>query len=175
MPQAYDQQPLNPDLLYDQNPDSIYRELGKRDSDRDLNADHFNIDLSPFNDGVNGYSFKVSASGVKSDIRRSGSIGADGMRGRRGGGGSGRDINWDAVWFSDIKILDNGWSAEMKIPYSAIRFAKDTTQIWGINFWREIKRYNEWSTWNFVDRKVGTSINHQGELTNLEGIEPPLP
>ena len=79
-------------FMYDPHPDSIYRELGKRDADRDIRADNFSVDLNPFHDGVNGESFKVSASGVKTDMKRN-------PTSRHG-----RDINWDAVWYSAVKI-----------------------------------------------------------------------
>jgi len=58
--------------MYDPNPDSILTELGVRDSDSRINADNFSIDLNPYNDGVNGFTFKVSASGVQTDVNRSG-------------------------------------------------------------------------------------------------------
>jgi len=149
-------------FMYDPYPDSIYRELGERDSDRNLNADHFSFDINPFNDGVNGMTFKVSASGVKTDKKRTGS------------GHRGEDSSWDAVWQSAVDINHQGWSAELKIPYSALRFPKNSTQVWGVNFWREIRRTREWSTWNYVDNEVGNAFNYLGELTGIESVNPPL-
>lgn len=149
-------------MMYDPYPDSIYAELGKRDADRSIKADNFNVDINPFHDGVNGLTFKVSASGVQTDIKRSSA------------GRHGRDISWDAVWYSAVKINDKGWVAELKIPYSAIRFPKQTEPVWGINFWREIRRYQEYSSWNYVNREVGTSANYMGDLTGIRSINPPL-
>ena len=57
-------------FMYDPNPDSILTELGVRDSDARINADNFSIDINPYNDGVNGFTFKVSASGVQTDVQR---------------------------------------------------------------------------------------------------------
>ncbi len=62
----------------------------------------------------------------------------------------------------------------MKIPYSALRFPKTPVQTWGINFFREIRRYREISSWNYVDREVGTTINHTGELIGLSDLVPPV-
>lgn len=149
-------------MMYDPYPDSIYTELGPRDSDRNLNADHFSFDINPFNDGVNGMTFKVSASGVKTDKMRTST------------GRHGSDISWDVVWQSAVNINSQGWSAEIKIPYSAIRFPKSDVQLWGVNFWREIRRKREWSTWNYVDNEVGNPFNYLGELGGIESIEPPL-
>ena len=55
-------------LMFDPNPDSILTELGLRDSGDQLNADRFWVDINPFNDGINGFRFQVSASGVQTDI-----------------------------------------------------------------------------------------------------------
>ncbi len=154
--------------LSDPNPENILTELGIRDADNEMNADKFSIDISPFNDGVNGFSFKVSASGVQTDINRS-STGRS-ASGRRSNG----DVNWDAVWKSDVTINDDGWIVEMEIPYSALRFPKKDIQEWGINFWRDIRRLDEYSTWNFVDREVRKQMNYLGVLKGLEGIKPPL-
>lgn len=152
--------------LYDPHPDSILTELGIRDADNNLNADQFSIDINPYNDGVNGFTFKVSASGVQTDVNRSG-------RRRRGPGTSG-DINWDAVWDSDVKITEDGWSVEIEIPYSALRFPDKDVQEWSINFWRDLRRHTELSSWNFVDREVRNQMNYLGTLKGIEGVKPPL-
>ena len=149
-------------MMYDPNPDSILRELGERDADRALNADHFSFDLNPFNDGVYGMTFKVSASGVKTDKKKIGS------------GRHGIDESWDVVWQSAVDINSHGWSVELKIPYSAIRFPKTPEQVWGVNFWREIRRKREWSTWNYVNNEVGDQFTYLGEMKGIESIDPPL-
>jgi hypothetical protein len=153
-------------MMYDTNPDSIYMHLGKRDSDNSLNADQFHIELSTFNDGINGETFKVSASGVQSDSKARTS-GDGGMWGRG-------DSSWDAVWYSKVRVVENGWIAEMKIPYSALRFPRRDVQTWGINFWREIRRYREQSSWSYVNREIGSSFSHLGELTGLSNLVPPV-
>lgn len=149
-------------VMYDSSPDSIYMELGERDADRMLNADNFSVELSPYNDGVNGFRFKVSASGVQSDSR----IELSDF--------GGHQDSWDAVWESRVSVNNNGWIAELKIPYSALRFPKESIQTWGINFWREVRRTREQSSWNYVNRDIGSTINHLGELTSISNIKPPL-
>ncbi|HDZ40068.1 MAG TPA: hypothetical protein ENH59_00070 [Bacteroidetes bacterium] len=153
-------------MMYDTSPDSIYRNLGQRDNDRDLNADFFYVDISTFNDGLNGETFKISASGVQSDMkaRSSGE-----RRDRRHG-----DSSWDAVWYSSVRINETGWVTEVKIPFSALRFPSNQVQTWGVNFWREIRRYREISSWNYVDREAGSTFNHLGEVSRLSDIVPPV-
>jgi len=154
--------------LVDPYPDSILTELGIRDADMDINADKFSIDISPFNDGVNGFTFMVSASGVQTDVNRSSRTRFGFNNGTRG------DKNWDAVWKSKVSINEDGWSVEMEIPYAALRFPKKNIQEWGINFWRDIRRIDEQSSWNFVDREVRNQMNYLGILKGIEGVKPPL-
>ncbi|MBE0679246.1 MAG: carbohydrate binding family 9 domain-containing protein [Bacteroidales bacterium] len=149
-------------MMYDDHPDSIFAELGQRD-EGDINADHFYVEISPFNDGLNGEVFKVSASNVQIDNKLS----TTDSWGHN-------DDTWDAVWESRTGITDNGWIAEIRIPYSALRFAKSATQVWGINFWREVRRTRETSSWNFVTKEFGSTIAHLGELTGIRDVEPPL-
>jgi len=145
--------------MFDSSPDSILRELSLRDKFDGANADLFAILINPFDDGVNGFEFMVSASGVQSDGKHTGKDG---------------DSNWDGVWESAVKITDKGWVAEIKIPYSAIRFPDKPIQTWGINFFRNVRRYREWSSWNFVDNNAQEIISQSGQLTDIRDIEPPL-
>ncbi len=150
--------------MLDSHPDSILTEMGLRDADNQLNADQFWVDINPFNDGINGFRFKVSASGVQSDLNMSGSEG-----GHRFG-----DADWNAVWTSEVRISKKGWVVEMAIPYSALRFPQNDIHEWGINFWREIRRNREISSWNPMDRRVGGNpIGFTGVLMGINGVTPP--
>jgi hypothetical protein len=146
-------------IMYDNNPDSIIKDLGVRDEFSGINSDLFTVLISTFNDGVNAVEFMVSASGVQSDGKHNGNHG---------------DPNWDGVWESAVKITDEGWIVEMKIPYSALRFSQDDIQTWGIHFFRQIRRFREWSSWNFVDINVKGKINQMGEISGIKDVEPPL-
>jgi len=149
-------------MMFDPNPDSIPTQLGLRDS-RDLNADYFLVMLSPFNDGINAFCFKVWVSDVQSDFKLPGT-----------GNEEDEDYSWDAVWQSKVRMNDQGWVVEMKIPYSAIRFPKKPDQEWGINCQRGIRRYREDVTWNLVDSKIQGYVNQGGILEGIEGIKPPI-
>lgn len=145
-------------MMYDSAPDSIFRELGVHD-DEDINADFFSIDIIPYNDGLNAFEFKVSASGVEVDIKHAANY---------------NDEDWNPIWKSSVKINDSGWVAEIEIPYAAIRFPKTAEQLWGLNMWRSIRRYREWSTWNYVDNTLDGVFNQSGTLTGIKDIKPPL-
>ena len=147
--------------MFDPEPDKILRELGLRNSGHDLNADRFYVEINPFDDGINGFRFQLSASGVQTDANLS-------------SGGNRGDLNWDAVWISETSITDEGWIVEMKVPYSALRFPRNDMHEWGINFWREVRRKREVSSWNFVDRRVGDELAYMGLLDGINGVTPPL-
>lgn len=136
----------------------IRQELGLRDDDS-RNADQFGVILDTYQNGQNAFYLKVSAAGVQTDIFIN--------RGRS-------DYNWDAVWNSEVKITETGWQVEMEIPYSAIRFPKDSKQDWNINFMRKIQSKNETAYWNYVDNSIDGLVNQSGILKGLNGIKPPL-
>lgn len=148
-------------IMYDAAPDSIFAELGQRD-EGDINADHFWVEISPFNDGLNGEMFKVSASNVQIDNKMTTTE------------SWGHNDTWDAVWVSRTSINQDGWVAELKIPYSALRFPRSASQLWGINFWREVRRTREKSSWNFVTKEFGSAIAHMGLLEGIRDVKPPL-
>jgi len=143
-------------MLYDTAPDSIYAFLGKRDNTN--MADYFGVYLDPFNDSQKAYGFFVSASGVQVDIKST----------------TYEDSSWDAVWESQVKIVENGWIVEMKIPYSALRFPDSKNQTWSMNMFRNIQRYRENTSWNHVKQDVSGLNNQFGVLSGINNIEPPL-
>jgi Domain of unknown function (DUF5916)/Carbohydrate family 9 binding domain-like len=145
-------------VLHDEEPDKISRELTNRDEFGV--ADNFSISINGNNDGQQDFRFFVSAAGVQMDCLAT---------------EDNEDFNWDAIWDSEVKITDFGWVVEMKIPYAALRFSKDTKQIWGINFKRDILRgaIDQSYTWNFVDTKIGAVIVQAGILEGIENIKTP--
>lgn len=146
-------------MMFDPHPDSILKELGRRDQVEQLTTDYISFDILPYNDGLNMYEFKVTPSGLQNDCKYS---------------AVGTDLTWDAVWESATKITPSGWVAEIAIPYSALRFPRIENQVWGINFWRSLHRRNEWSTWTFVDNKVQDIFKYYGTLVGINNIKPPV-
>ncbi|WP_306642935.1 DUF5916 domain-containing protein [Sanyastnella coralliicola] len=142
--------------MYD-NPDSILSQLTERD---DLgNTDFFGFWISTFQDGINAFEFIVTPDGVQFDAQIS---------------AFGEDSNWNAVWQCNTQKVADGWIAEFKIPYSAIRFPDKENQSWDINFFRRIRRLREQSFWQFVDPTVAGTANQSGVLNDLQNIKPPI-
>jgi len=144
-------------MMFDPNPSKIASEFTSRDNDGQ--ADLFSLILNPNNDGVNATSFDVMITGTQLDAKVSDS--------RR------PDRSWSAVWKSAVKTLDNGWSVEMKIPYSALRFSNEEVQTWGIQFLRKIINQNSQYTWNHIDNTIGKRTQYDGILKGIRNINPP--
>jgi len=143
-------------MMYDNAPDSILRELAKRDN-KDANADHFGVFIDPFNDGQVEYELVISAAGVQSDAKIS---------------TSSYDNSWDAVWKSSVKINDKGWVAELAIPLSQLRFP-DTNKAWAINMARGIRRYREDYSWNPINVEYTNFALQAGLLDGIKDIDSP--
>jgi hypothetical protein len=146
-------------IMFDPSPDSIFRQLGKRDQIEQLTTDYISFDILPYDDDLNMYEFKVTPGNLQNDCKYS---------------AVGQDITWDAVWESESKVTDSGWVTEVKIPFSALRFPKIENQVWGINMWRNNQRKQEYSTWSWVDNKTQDIFRYYGKLTGIKNIKPPV-
>jgi hypothetical protein len=145
-------------MFYDTAPDSILTEFSKRD-EWNKNCDWFGVWISPYNDAQNDFMFALTAAGVQMDSRSS---------------SNGSDGSWDAVWKSAVQINEHGWSAEIEIPYSAIRIPNTDLQEWGINVGRTIRRTRENYAWNPIDISNSNYAAQSGVLTGISNIIPPL-
>ena len=144
--------------LYDDKPNEIPMEFQTRDNFG--NADFFGVAINPANDGVNQTEFFVTSAGNQNDAKVT--------------AGGREDFSWNAVWTSSVKLVDNGWIVELKIPYAALRFSNDKIQTWSINFHRHHKKSRDQYTWNFIDREKGSIALYDGILTGIENIKPPV-
>ena len=141
-------------MMYDSAPDSILHELGNRDN-ADLNAEKFRFVIDPYTSMQDAYDFGVFSSGVQIDSRFS-------------------DPTYNGVWQSAVKILSNGWSVEMKIPYSAIRFPNKKEQQWGLQFTRDIRRNREFDQWALTPSDKANPQKYWGTLKGIYAIQPPV-
>lgn len=141
--------------MYDSASDSILKQLSVRDISWNVNADKFSIYIDGMYTQQSEFEFSVTAAGVQTDA-------------------SAGDNVWDAVWNSAVKIVEDGWIAEIEIPYSQLRFPKSTEQTWGINFGRTIRRSREEYYWSPIDPAKGSEVQQQGLLKGIERIKPPV-
>jgi hypothetical protein len=150
--------------MFDNEPNKILKEITQRDNIG--TADVFGVFLNGFNDGQQDFQFFVTASGVQIDrlATEDGEVTPNNYS---------QDFSWDAIWDSEVQITDFGWTVEIRIPYAALRFAKDEVQTWGINFFRNIRRDRQSYTWSPIDANVRTTRNQNGVLEGLENLKTP--
>lgn len=152
-------------VLFDSDPDRIIGQLSRRD--RFTHADRFEVMIDSNNDRLTAYYFAVNVSNVQED----GIYSQDGAL---------YDGTWDAVWESSTARSDGGWSVEIRIPYSALRFDKsDGEHRWGINFRRFIARKNEDIQWVVVSReetgpRAQFLISRFGSIHGIRNINPSM-
>lgn len=141
---------------FDTDPDSIVNRLSRRDQ---TDGDIVGIILDSYHDLRTAFLFATSSSGVKFDQIFS----EDGQR---------EDASWDPNWWVKTSLNSEGWVAEMKIPFSQVRFEKNSNEVWGLEFARVIYRNNETSFWQHIPKDAPGMVHLFGELTGLEGITP---
>ncbi|HVF80640.1 MAG TPA: DUF5916 domain-containing protein, partial [Flavisolibacter sp.] len=145
-------------FCYERTKDSISRELIGRDK---VGVNDFvGVIIDTYNDKINGVGFYVTPYGEQYDAKYSST--------------SGEDDSWNAVWDSEARVLDNGWSFEMRIPYSALRFTSREGQSWGLNITRRRNKTGQQYMWNPVDPKVNGFVNQEGLWTGIERIVAPV-
>src|SRR5690606_34397911 len=84
--------------------------------------------------------------------------------------------SWDAVWDGAARVGADGWTAELRIPLSQLRFhdpaAGDASATWGVNFARRIGRYDELSHWAPIPGDAPVFVSRFGELAGLDDLRP---
>jgi hypothetical protein len=142
---------------HEQNKDSMTTEFVGRDQ---LGSNDFaGVIFDTYLDKINASGFFVTPLGEQFDTRYS---------------SNGEDASWSAVWDSESKKVADGWTFEMRIPYSALRFNAKQVQNWGLNFFRKRNKSGQDLTWNEVSPQVNGFINQFGEWTGLENIKAPV-
>jgi hypothetical protein len=142
--------------MFDRQPTRMSRRLTRRDVDATGIADTLYIGLDPRHDHVTGALFAVTAAGSQRD----GVLFND----------SSEDDSWDGVWESAVSADEQGWIAEVRIPFSQLRFPAGDHQTWGFNIVRLIVRSNEEDWLAFTPKNDSAIVSRFGHLTGLDGI-----
>ena len=147
--------------LHEKNKDSIAAELVGRDGFG--NNDFLGVIFDTYQDKLNGFEYFVTPLGEQFDAKQAPNL-----------NGNSEDFSWNAVWESKSKINNDGWSFEMHIPYSAIRFGKKNVQDWGLNIVRKRQKSGQQLFWQSIDPNVNGFLTQEGTLTGLQNIKPPM-
>jgi hypothetical protein len=161
--------------LFDRDPSGIVP--GEKIRDVTLsNSDYFALILDTYLDRQNGFVFATTPAGIEYDGQvvkegEGGGVFQAGQTRAQSGSMGGFNLNWDATWQVTTSIDANGWYAEFRIPFSTLRYGSGTTQSWGLNFARSIRRHNEEALWSFVPRQF--NLYRLSRAGILQGITVP--
>jgi hypothetical protein len=144
--------------LFDREPRRIISRLGRRDAQPP--SDDFRVLFDSYHDHRTAFRFTLNAAGVKGDVL----FGDD---------GGFADDSWDPVWEGAATVDSLGWTAEMRIPFSQLRFSSARDLIWGVRFVRWIQRKNEFALFPFVGKTENGFVSRFAHLVGLRDIPPP--
>ncbi|MGC9344411.1 MAG: DUF5916 domain-containing protein, partial [Bacteroidales bacterium] len=137
----------------DKEPDKIRDILDRRDA---ISGDMTGIAIDSYYDKKTAFEFNLSAAGQKMDLKHLGDYQWD--------------FNWDAVWDGATSRNDSGWIAEMRIPFSQLRYTGQEEHTWGMHVWRWIERKSEEDQWQYIPLEAPAMVYLFGELKGIKNI-----
>jgi hypothetical protein len=147
--------------LFDSDARRIAAQLGRRDPD-ELYTDAFHVAIDSYFDRRTAFRFSVTPAGVQADALHFND--------------SNDDDNWDAVYESAATIDSAGWTAELRIPLSQLRYGRlrpGEARRWGIQFAREIARLGEESMWSPAPPTQPGIVSRFGDLVGIDSLGVP--
>ena len=130
---------------------NVSSRLGRRDSDLN-DSDWFIVVLDSYHDHTGGFRFKVNPAGIIGDE-------ANGDRG------------WNPVWTVATSVDSAGWTAELRIPFSQLRFSPKDQQVWGVQFYRDIRATAEKLVFSYSPKSDRGGPSRFGHLLGLQQIK----
>ncbi len=140
-------------------PQSIRRSVTRRDGDSD--AEVFTVSLDPYHDRRTAYAFSISSGGVRGDAYHA-----------QDSEDSGREPQFDPLWMARVRVDSAGWTAELRIPFSQLRFNKAERQTWGLQLTRYVADKAERLQWVLIPVSAAGYASRFGQLEGIEGIPP---
>ena len=142
-------------MMYDSEPAKIVARLARRDDE--VESDYINLLIDSYHDLQTDFEFRINASGVKVDVLRY----DDGKQ---------TDYSWDPVWTVATRITENGWIAEVKIPFKVLRFSNRAAQEWGLEIIRRISRKKEEDHWALIRASDNGWASKFGQLGGIDRL-----
>jgi hypothetical protein len=138
----------------DAEPDKIMARMGERDRS-----------LDTFNDARQAYVFYVNPFGIQTD-----GLWIEGLQSRMGSVSI--DFNPDFIWESQGVVTNEGWQAEIRVPYASLRFQQREEQVWGFNVLREVRRTGYKQAWAPITQDNPSTLAQSGKLRGLRELKP---
>jgi hypothetical protein len=139
--------------FYDSEPDKVSAQVLAQ-GDFSFGDDSFTVIVDPFNNGRSGYAFDLTAGGVRNQAVFANV--------------TDENWEWEGIWHGAAVRDDEGWIAEIEIPFKTLSFNPDNP-TWGLNFIRYIGRKAEQIGWVSANRKQNPA--NSGELNGIRNIE----
>ena len=140
-------------------PNNIPSEFSERD-DMDAISEKFLVSIDTYDNTKERFTFFVTSSGGLIDGLNTGEFDEEGLR-------------YNTLFDAKVQKNKSGWSTEIIIPYSALRFPNKKNHNWGINFGRNIKDFEEMYVWSPVDERILNYHESLGLVKNIKEINPP--
>jgi hypothetical protein len=153
---VYDDGALYFSFRLEDDPELVRPILARRDH---FPGDWIEVNIDSYQDRRTAFSFTLSLSGTRGDEL----ISNDGET---------WDSNWNPVWNGAARVDGEGWTAEMRIPLSQLRFSSAAEQTWGLQVHRRLFRLEERSTWQRIPKDVDGWVSRFGELRGLDDLQP---
>ncbi len=144
--------------MYSANPRGVPTTVARRDQYTD--AEHLIVALDTYRDHRTAYSFTISSGGVRGDYYH-----PDDSEGSR-------DVAWNPVWEGRAEVDSLGWTAEMRIPFSQLRFSAAGSQLWGVQINRWMPNVNEDVYWVVIPARETGWSSRFGLLRGIAGVAP---
>ncbi|MBI3586556.1 MAG: carbohydrate binding family 9 domain-containing protein [Ignavibacteriales bacterium] len=141
--------------MFDSDPSKIVARLSRRDDE--IESDRISVRIDSYHDHQTNYEFTMNAAGVKVDILQY----DDGRK---------EDESWDVVWELETNITSDGWVAEVKIPFKALRFSEHDKQEWGLQIIRRISRKKEAIHWALIRKSESGWASKFGHLIGIDNL-----
>lgn len=140
-------------------PHAIRTSITRRDGESD--AETFTVSLDTYLDKRTAYSFTVSSGGVRGDAYHS-----------QDSEDSGRETQFDPIWSARAQVDAEGWTAELRIPFSQLRFNAAANQTWGLQLTRNVADIAERVQWTLIPISAAGFSSRFGHLDGIQGIPP---
>ncbi len=148
----YDNENIYVGIIAYDDPELVDRQMARRDA---FAGDIVGVALDSYHDCRTAFEFNLTAAGSKIDLI----LMNDDI-----------DRNWDPVWEGKVAQTDSGWTAEMRIPLSQLRYGNQKEQVWGLHAWRWINRNWEEDQWALIPRDTPGRLYDIGELHGIRNL-----
>ncbi len=144
--------------MHSSDPNGVRALVTRRD--REESSEQLLISFDTYRDGRTAYTFAVTAAGVRIDYYHPADFETR------------REYSFDPVWQAETQRNTLGWTAEIRIPFTQLRFNASDEQVWGVNLVRSIPAKNEIAFWRLIGRNETGWASRMGQLVGIAGIRP---